>query len=95
MQLNMEPNKLYGNPEKAPVANAYTILLSIPTISASLNPITTSVVNITIFDSPNFAPGAIKGNGINDSIMLNASPKETKMDIKTILFVPFIKTTLS
>lgn len=37
---------------------------------------------MTIFDNPNFAPGATKGTGIIDSIIPKANPIDTNKDKK-------------
>lgn len=73
-----------------PVVMVNIIDFNIPTIRASLNPNITRVMSITILDNPNFAPGAIKGTGIKDSIRLKANPIETNNDKKINLLISFI-----
>jgi hypothetical protein len=60
------------------------MLFNIATIIPSLNPKTTKVTSITIFDNPNFAPGTGIGIGIEDSRTLKARPTETSREIKLI-----------
>jgi hypothetical protein len=90
IQLNIAPDMLYIKLETLPVISIRSTLFSIETIIPSLNPKTTNVTNITIFDRPNLAPGIAMGKGIADSKTLKASPIATNKDIKIILFSLFM-----
>lgn len=87
MQLNTAPVILYIKDVTLPVMSISKMLFNIATIIPSLNPKTTKVTSITIFDNPNFAPGTGIGIGIEDSRTLKARPTETSREIKINLLV--------